>query len=115
VTERLVEGSPEAPRIVQPETQPSIRASALQSAVLVQRVAPIYPSDALESRLQGNVLVNATIGTNGVPKNLKVVKGDQRLVPAALTAIRQWRYRPATLAGQPIETQTDVTVSFQLK
>lgn len=115
VSDRLAVAGLEAPRIVPPEGQSGLRPSALQSAVLLQRAAPVYPSDAIELRLQGEVLVNATIGTNGIPKNLKVLKGDQRLVTAALTAIRQWRYRPATLDGQPIETQTDVTVSFQLK
>jgi periplasmic protein TonB len=61
------------------------------------------------------VLVNATIGKDGIPKDLKVIRGDQRLVTAALTAIRQWRYRPATLASQPIETQAVVTVTFAVK
>jgi TonB family protein len=83
--------------------------------VLLQRVAPIYPSNALESRLQGQVLVNATIGRDGIPKDLKIIKGDERLVAAAVAAIRQWRYRPAMLGGQPIETQTVVTISFEIK
>jgi periplasmic protein TonB len=115
VSDRLATGGPEAPRIVQPEVQSASHPSALQAAVLVQRVAPIYPSGARESHLQGEVLVNATIGTDGLPTNLKVIKGDERLTAAALTAIRQWRYRPATLGGQPIETQIVITVSFELK
>jgi len=115
VSDRLATGGPEAPRIVQPEVQSPSHPSALQAAVLVQRVAPIYPSGARESHLQGEVLVSATIGTDGVPANLKVIKGDERLTAAALTAIRQWRYRPATLGGQSIETQIVITVSFELK
>jgi TonB family protein len=116
VTDRLASGGPEAPGIVQPETQQqAIRTTALQSAVLVQRVAPVYPPSAMEGRVQGDIQVNATIGKDGVPKDLKVISGDLRLVPAALTAIRQWRYRPATLSGTPIETQIVVTVAFQLK
>jgi protein TonB len=115
VSDRLASGGPEAPGIVPPQSRPAVRASALQSAILVQRVAPVYPSNAIELRLQGEVLVNATIGTDGIPKNLKVLKGDQRLVSAALAAIREWRYRPATLGGQAIETQIDVSVNFQLK
>lgn len=115
MSDRLAAGGPAAPGIVQAESQPGVRTSALQSAVLVQRVAPVYPSNALASRLEGEVLVNATIGTDGVPKNLKVVSGDQRLIPAALNAIAQWRYRPATLGGQAIETQTVITVAFHLK
>ena len=115
VSDRFAAGGPEAPGIVPPESQSGIRTSALEAAVLVQRVAPVYPPLAVEARLQGDVLVNATIGTDGIPKDLKVIRGDQRLVTSALAAIRQWRYRPATLAGRAIETQTVVTVTFQLK
>jgi TonB family protein len=115
VSDRLAAGGPEAPGIVQPESQPGVRTSALQAAVLEQRVAPVYPSIAIASRVEGDVLVNATIGTDGVPRNLKVIRGDQRLTPAALSAISQWHYRPATLGSRPIETQIVVTVTFQLK
>jgi len=115
LSDRLPASGPAAPGVVQPESQSGVRNSALQSAVLLQRIAPIYPSNALESRLQGQVLVNATIGRDGIPKDLKIIKGDERLVAAALAAIRQWRYRPAMLGGQPIETQTVVTISFEIK
>jgi protein TonB len=115
LSDRLPASGPAAPGVVQPESQSGVRNSALQSAVLLQRVAPIYPSNALQSRLQGQVLVNATIGRDGIPKDLKIIKGDERLVAAALAAIRQWRYRPAMLGGQPIETQTVVTISFEIK
>jgi TonB family protein len=115
VSDDLAAGGPEAPGIVPPESHPAVRKSTLQAAVLVKSVAPVYPVNALNSQVQGEVLVNATIGTDGIPKDLKVIKGDQRLVTAALTAIRQWRYRPATLANQPIETQVVVTVTFALK
>lgn len=115
VPDRLATGGPEAPGIVPPESESSIRKSALQAAVLVQRVSPVYPSNALQSQLQGQVLVNATIGKDGIPRNLTVIRGDQRLIAAALAAIGQWRYRPATLAGEPIETQIQITVDFHLK
>jgi TonB family protein len=115
VPDRLATGAPEAPGIVPPESESAIRKSALQAAVLVQRVSPVYPSAALQSQLQGQVLVNATIGKDGIPRNLAVIKGDQRLIAAALAAIGQWRYRPATLAGEPIETQIEITVDFHLK
>jgi TonB family protein len=103
----------ELPRPAQ-QAQPGGRAATLQAAVLLQQVPPVYPTVARQSRIRGEVHVSATIGTDGVPKNLKVVNGDQRLVDAALAAIRQWRYRPATLGGEPIESQTVVSVSFEL-
>ncbi len=86
----------------------------LQAAVLLTRVAPVYPSDALKAGVRGEVSVRATIGKDGVPTNLKAVSGDPRLIQAALQAIRQWRYRAATLEGQPIETSTTVTIAFGL-
>jgi TonB family protein len=115
VTDRLATGGPEAPRIVPAESGSMVRKSTLQAAVLVQRVAPVYPSTALQSQVQGEVLVSATIGKDGIPRNLTVIRGDQRLIAAALAAIRQWRYRPATLAGDPIETQIQITIDFHLK
>jgi TonB family protein len=115
VADRLITGGPEAPGIVPPESGSAVKKSTLQAAVLVQRVSPVYPSAALQSQVQGEVHVNATIGKDGVPKNLKVIKGDQRLVGAALAAIGQWRYRPAVLAGEPIETQMEMTIDFHLK
>jgi protein TonB len=60
------------------------------------------------------VRFRATIGKDGVPTNLKALSGDARLIQAALQAIRQWRYRPATLEGQPIETTTTVSIAFGL-
>jgi TonB family protein len=115
IGDRLAAGGPEAPRIVPPASQPRVVTSNLQAAVLLQRIAPTYPAIALAVRLQGEVQVNATIGKDGVPKDLKVVKGDQRLVPAALAAIGQWRYRAATLGGEPIETQILISVDFHLQ
>ena len=115
LTDRLPTSGPDMPGVVQPASPAGGRPSALQSAVLLQRVAPVYPPTALLGKVQGEVSVNATIGKDGVPKDLKLIKGDERLVLAAFTAIRQWRYRPATLGGVPIETQTVVTVSFELK
>ena len=94
--------------------QAGVPGGNLQAAVLLTRVAPVYPSDALKAGVRGEVSVRATIGKDGVPTNLNVVSGDPRLIQAALQAIRQWRYRAATLEGQPIETTTTVTIAFGL-
>jgi TonB family protein len=89
--------------------------ASLEAAVLVHRVPPLYPAEARESHVAGEVRVSATIDKNGVPTNLKAVSGDPQLAGAALMAIRQWRYRPATLDGKPIETTTTISVSFELQ
>ena len=94
--------------------QAGARGGDLQAAVLLTRVAPVYPSDALKDGLRGEVRVRATISKDGVPTNLTAVSGDPRLIQAALQAIRQWRYRAATLEGQPIETTTTVSIAFGL-
>jgi protein TonB len=94
--------------------QAGARGGDLQAAVLLTRVAPVYPSDALKDGLRGEVRVRATIDKDGVPTKLTAVSGDPRLIQAAFQAIRQWRYRAATLEGQPIETTTIVSVAFGL-
>lgn len=110
-TNRFPLVDPNVPGPVAPQSESNAR---LQAAVLVQRVAPLYPDVAKQNRLEGDIRVSATIGKDGVPTNLNVISGNPILVPAALAAIRQWRYRPAALDGEPVETSTTVSVSFQL-
>src|SRR4029077_17880664 len=112
VSNSLAAVGPDVPGVVPPEGPSALRKSALQSPVLLERVAPVYPKDALQTRVQGEVRVNAPIGRDGIPRNLKVIRGDQRLVTAALTAISQWRYRPALLGDEPTETQTVIIINF---
>ena len=116
MSEYLSASRPDAtqPGIVPPQSQARPRPSALQAAVLLKRVEPIYPKIALASRVMGQVRLSATIGRDGVPRDIKVISGNPRLVEAALTAISQWRYRPATLGGEAIETQTIVNIDFEL-
>jgi TonB family protein len=116
VSDSLEAKGPDPPRpgIVQPQSQVGARTSGLQAAVLVQRVEPVYPKIAVALRVKGHVRLSATIGRDGVPRDIKVITGDQRLVEAARTAISQWRYRPATRGGEPVETQTLVNIDFEL-
>ena len=83
--------------------------------VLVSHIEPSYPAVARQQHAEGDVLVRVIIGKNGVPRQLQVVRGDVRLVPAALEVIPQWRYKPALLNGQPTDSQLVVTVSFRLR
>ena len=116
VGDRLAASGPDAPRpeVVQPQSQAGARTSGLQAAVLVRRVEPVYPKIARDSRVMGQVRLRVTIGRDGVPREAKVLSGDKRLVDAALMAISQWRYRAATLGGEPIETQIIVSIDFEL-
>jgi TonB family protein len=87
----------------------------VQTAVLVHRVNPDYPSDWKREGLQGNVHLRATIAKDGSVKDITVVDGDARLLKSAEKALKQWRYKPATKNGEPVEVQTTVVIAFALK
>lgn len=81
---------------------------------LVYRVQPIYPPIARQARIQGTVELRAIVSKAGTIENLAVVSGHPMLVKSAAEAVRQWRYRPYLLNGDPIEVETDITVNFVL-
>ena len=81
---------------------------------LVYRVDPLYPPTARQARIEGTVTFSAVIGTDGSVKQLVVDKGHPLLVPAALDAIKQWKYQPVASEGNPVEVLTTVSVIFQL-
>jgi protein TonB len=81
---------------------------------LIRRVEPSYPSIAKQARIQGSVLLRATIGKDGSIENLRLLSGHPVLAQAAMEAVRQWRYRPYFLNGEPVEVETQVTVKFVL-
>jgi len=82
--------------------------------LLIHRVEPSYPPLARAARVQGEVILTAIIDTNGAIKNLQLVSGHPMLVPAAIAAVQQWRYKPYLLNGQPVEVETTITVIFSL-
>ena len=82
--------------------------------LLIHRVEPVYPPIARAARVQGEVVLSAVIDTNGAIQNLQLVSGHPMLVPAALSAVQQWRYKPYLLNGQPVEVETTITVIFTL-
>jgi TonB family protein len=86
----------------------------LQVGQLVNLVDPVYPPDAQQRHIEGTVKIHATIGADGSIKDLQPLSGPAALLPAALTAVREWRYKPTLLNGQPIETQEDISLVFRL-
>ena len=86
----------------------------LQVGQLVNLVDPLYPPEAEQKHIEGTVRIHATIGVDGSIKDLQPLSGPASLLPAALTAVREWRYNPTLLNGQPIETQEDISVVFRL-
>jgi protein TonB len=81
---------------------------------LIYRVQPSYPALAKATRVQGQVVLRAVISRTGTIESLHVVSGHPLLVRAAIDAVRQWRYRPYVLNGDPVEVETEVTVNFVL-
>jgi protein TonB len=86
----------------------------VSQALLIKRVQPKYPPSALAAHAQGAVQIEATINKEGNVVNLKVLSGDPVLAKAALEAVRQWRYKPYYLDGDPVEIQTQITVNFKV-
>jgi len=82
--------------------------------LLIHRVDPPYPPLARAARVQGEVVLSAIISINGDIQNLQLVSGHPMLVPTAIEAVRQWRYKPYLLNGQPVEVETTITVIFSL-
>jgi protein TonB len=73
-----------------------------------------YPDLAREARVQGSVVVEATISTTGRVKNVHAVSGPALLTGAALSAVQRARYRPFVLNGAPVEAETTITLVFKL-
>ena len=91
-----------------------LRLSHMSPGMLVERVEPRYPPAALIARIEGPVKIKAIIGREGVIQQAEVLSGSPLLRGAALEAIRQWRYRPFILNGEPVEVETQITVNFVL-
>ncbi len=85
---------------------------AVQKARLLYQVAPEYPPLARQARISGTVRLKAVIGKDGLVHSLEVLQGHPLLVPAALSAVKQWRYKPTLLNGQPVEVVLDIEVPF---
>ncbi|HXX15363.1 MAG TPA: energy transducer TonB [Candidatus Eremiobacteraceae bacterium] len=87
---------------------------AVQAAKLVNRVQPLYPPLARQTRISGTVRLHAIIGKDGTVQQLTVESGHPLLVQSALDAVRQWRYQPTLLNGEPVDVDTEIDVIFSL-
>jgi protein TonB len=87
----------------------------VKAARLLSAVPPAYPTLAKTQRIQGAVQVDALVDTNGKVSSMKIVSGPPLLHQAAMDALRQWKYQPATLDGKPVPMHLTVTVQFRLQ
>jgi TonB family protein len=86
----------------------------VSQGLLVKKVQPIYPKNALAMHVEGAVELVATISTSGNITAVKILKGEPTLTKAAADAVKQWKYKPYLLNGEPVEIQTQITVNFKL-
>ena len=88
---------------------------AVRGPVAVSRVAPVYPDDAIKARVEGVVILEATVSETGRVTDAKVVRGPSpSLMESARIAVLQWRYEPARLKGAAISTTVTVSINFNL-
>jgi protein TonB len=109
----IISSTPVAvPKVATPQR---VRVSAgVTSGLLVKRIQPNYPPLARQARIQGTVVLHAVISKEGAIENLTLVSGHPMLAPAAIDAVKQWRYKPYLLNGEPVEVDTEVQVNFTL-
>lgn len=105
---------PILPTIRSAPLAPPIRVSHMSEGNLLWKVQPAYPALARSARIQGAVILQAMISKDGLIENLRLASGHPMLVPAALEAVKQWRYHPYILNGEAVEVETQITVNFSL-
>lgn len=101
------------PKIAEPVKRVRISQGVTQGLVIT-KIEPKYPKIALAAHVTGSVVLHAIISKRGEITELQLVNGHPLLVSAAIDAVKQWRYRPYLLNGEPVEVETIVTVNFQL-
>ena len=107
----LMNGTNSAPAPVLQTTNVS---QGVSQGLVIKKVAPAYPTNALRMRIEGPVELLATISKKGDIASIKILSGDPALARAAAEAVKQWKYKPYLLDGSPVEIQTQITVNFKL-
>ena len=110
----VIGGVGAAPPPPKPAQQRIRQGGQVQAAKLVNKVQPLYPPLARQTRISGTVRLHAIIAKNGSVEQLEVISGHPLLVQAALDAVRQWKYQPTTLNGENVEVDTTIDVIFSL-
>jgi len=102
------------------EVQPPLPAPSapvsrkISGGQLLHRVEPVYPAEALLSRLEGKVILAATVMEDGTVSDVKVIEGSPILVPSAVDAVAHWQYKPFELDGKPVKNEIAIKIDFKL-
>jgi periplasmic protein TonB len=102
------------PRIVRLLRAEPVRLSSLNPGMLISPIRPVYPAIARSAGVQGTVVVEAVISPTGAIESIQAISGPQLLRRAAVDAIREARYRPYLLNGQPTAVETTIIVNFRM-
>jgi len=96
-------------------TQQRVRVGGnVQAAKMVRQITPVYPQIAKTAHVQGTVVLHAIIAKDGTVQELQYISGPALLMRSAMDAVRQWRYQPTLLNGEPVEVDTTISVVFTL-
>jgi protein TonB len=109
----IISSTPVAvPKVATPQR---VRVSqGVSQGLLIRKVNPTYPPLARQARIQGTVMLQAEISKDGTIENLRLISGHPMLAPSAIEAVKQWRYKPYLLNGEPVAVETTVMVNFTL-
>jgi protein TonB len=108
----MINSTAAIPKVATPQR---VRVSqGVSAGNLIKRVQPNYPPLARQARIQGQVVLQAEISKEGTIQNLQLISGHPMLAPSAIEAVKQWRYKPYLLNGEPVAVETQVVVNFTL-
>ena len=110
----LIDKTNSQPLAPRPPDPTIVHVGRLDPAMLIHRVEPVFPPLALQTRREGTVELHAIIATDGSVTSLEFLTGDALFAQSALYAVRQWRYKPTSLNGHPVEVDTHITVIYKL-
>jgi len=107
-------GAPASAALATPPAQGAVGSQAISGGFLQVQEMPEYPELAMQSNLQGTVLLRAVVGKDGRVQNILLVSGPPMLASAVLDAVRKWRYKPYYRNGEPVEVETQIKVDFSI-
>jgi TonB family protein len=86
--------------------------AGIAAGMIIHKTTPVYPKFAQDAHITGTVLLKATITKQGTIEGIQVLSGPKLLAPAAVDAVKTWKYKPYMLDGQPVAVETNVTIVF---
>lgn len=107
-------GGPSGHCPVLPRPENNVSPGKVSKGELVHKVSPNYPAALRKAHIQGTVVLCATISKEGTILKLRALSGPEELIPLAIEAVAQWRYKPYTLNKEPVEVDSEIRMDFKL-